>query len=1065
MATRRSKRASSSKQSKKSSSKTRTSRSKRPVRKSRTTATSRTVVAKSTQVAAESPFTASDAELERWLATGEHHSELVDYFGPEEVRELEALAREGMRSRTRGGPTVLVLPGIMGSKLGKERKLLPDDVLWIDPLDTTTGRLMKLALPDGGAFRALGVINLAYLKMKLRLKIAGFDASFYPFDWRYSIAELGKQLAKTLAASPTKVSLVAHSMGGLVSRAALSHTAASANVDKLVMLGTPNFGSFSPVQALRGEHSLAAKIAAVDLSHSAIELAKKMFATFPGLIEMLPSPDHWSGIDLYDASKWPDDKPKPSQKSLTSARNVQKTALAGADDRFYLIAGVNQETVVDFAQKDGKWTYGSSFEGDGTVPLNFCRLPNTKTYYIEEGHGSLPNNSRVERAVIDLLRSGETTQLLTSWIPPATRSRKRTTPAETPRVFEGRRGPHLTSSDRRLLLAEFAAPSSRTEAVTIAGEAVSAPPGPGLPHHIRNVEVTRRRAHAVEICLAHGSITEARTRAIALGVFSGVDPAGAAGAVDEQLDGAVKEAVTRRMFSAEVGSLFVVPVGRHRLYADSVVFAGLGAFDTFNPDSQQFVAENMIRMLLRSNVEEFATVLFGASSGWSVETALANQLRGFVRGILDTDHGHRMRRITICELDLDRYRAVKEEVYRLASTELFDKLVVTFDEDKLEDPPAVIADSRRSLRQDPDLAYLIVNREENPDPSGKQEASIYRASVLTRGSKATVVSGSCRVNNAELDAHLKKLQSESLSASSLSAFGEQLGKLVLQSTVRDILATMRNCHLAVVHDAVSSRIPWETVSVDGWFPARDKGVSRRYSAENLSVGKWLEERRQKDILSVLLIANPTGDLANADAEAERILKSFSPTTAVRINSTLRRERATRDAILEELGSGKYDVVHYAGHAFFDPQQRSRSGIICAGNQVLSGAQLAELRSLPSLAFFNACEAARTRKGTLPKNEKVKYSREVGMTDRVERNVGLAEAFLRGGIANYVGTYWPVGDAAASSFATTFYSDLVNGGSLGSAIQKGRKQLFDSGSVDWANYVHYGSQDFMLKVRK
>jgi CHAT domain-containing protein len=85
-----------------------------------------------------------------------------------------------------------------------------------------------------------------------------------------------------------------------------------------------------------------------------------------------------------------------------------------------------------------------------------------------------------------------------------------------------------------------------------------------------------------------------------------------------------------------------------------------------------------------------------------------------------------------------------------------------------------------------------------------------------------------------------------------------------------------------------------------------------------------------------------------------------------------------------------------------------------------------------------------------------------MDKRIERNVGLAEAFLRGGVANYIGTYWPVGDASASQFAQTFYRCLLEGQSLGTAVTRSRAALLDLASVDWADYIHYGSQDFVLR---
>ncbi|MEO8183939.1 MAG: CHAT domain-containing protein [Deltaproteobacteria bacterium] len=76
---------------------------------------------------------------------------------------------------------------------------------------------------------------------------------------------------------------------------------------------------------------------------------------------------------------------------------------------------------------------------------------------------------------------------------------------------------------------------------------------------------------------------------------------------------------------------------------------------------------------------------------------------------------------------------------------------------------------------------------------------------------------------------------------------------------------------------------------------------------------------------------------------------------------------------------------------------------------------------------------------------------------------MAEAFLRGGAANYVGTYWPVGDEAAKLFAKTFYGELLAGNTVALALLAGRTALHDAGEVDWADYIHYGNPDFVVKT--
>jgi CHAT domain-containing protein len=104
--------------------------------------------------------------------------------------------------------------------------------------------------------------------------------------------------------------------------------------------------------------------------------------------------------------------------------------------------------------------------------------------------------------------------------------------------------------------------------------------------------------------------------------------------------------------------------------------------------------------------------------------------------------------------------------------------------------------------------------------------------------------------------------------------------------------------------------------------------------------------------------------------------------------------------------------------------------------------------------------AAPRRGKRPR----KSNRRANIKERIDKNVGLAEAFLRGGATNYIGTYWPVGDASASTFATTLYAALVEGGAVGDALNKARQKVEQTGSVDWADYIHYGSYDFVLKLK-
>src|SRR6185295_3716346 len=170
-------------------------------------------------------------------------------------------------------------------------------------------------IPGPTRHQALGVILYSYLRIKLALKLAGYDADFHPFDWRQSIDSLGQELAKRIANEPAgEVLLVAHSMGGLVSRAAMK--AGGQKVKRLIMLGTPNYGSFVPIQALRAIYPIIRKIALLDLGHKPEELAQKVFSTFPGLYQMLPAPEKFSAFDVFNLESWPKAGPTPRQPLL-----------------------------------------------------------------------------------------------------------------------------------------------------------------------------------------------------------------------------------------------------------------------------------------------------------------------------------------------------------------------------------------------------------------------------------------------------------------------------------------------------------------------------------------------------------------------------------------------------------------------------------------------------------------------------------------------------------------------------------------------------------------------------
>jgi pimeloyl-ACP methyl ester carboxylesterase len=358
-----------------------------------------------------SPSAFANGLIEEWLRTGERPDIMEQYFGAAQYREIQSLLREAGRHASAGMPVVLILPGIMSSRLGRPVDAQFDDLLWLDFESVALGRLPELSLSGyRNDVESLGIILTSYLALKLRLRILGFDARFFAYDWRKGLDDLGSNLAKELKRlAPRRVHIVAHSMGGMVARAALKH--APQNLGRMVMLGTPNRGSFVPVQIVRGVHPVVKKLAALDPVHSQAELARDVFGTFPGLTDLFP--DGPEG-NLFDADAWPEAGIRPKTEELSRAR-ATRAALPEHYDDLVLIAGVNHPTVTAAAKTEAGFEYQVTSKGDSMIPASSVWLPQTRIYYIAERHHRIPGNPLIANAIGDILKSGSTFMLGEHW--------------------------------------------------------------------------------------------------------------------------------------------------------------------------------------------------------------------------------------------------------------------------------------------------------------------------------------------------------------------------------------------------------------------------------------------------------------------------------------------------------------------------------------------------------------------------------------------------------------------------------------------------------------------------
>lgn len=335
--------------------------------------------------------------VEQLLASGERRRELIAYFGEAEYARLQPLAVAAAAATQDPDRCVVVIPGLMGSQLSLRRAgPAPDDLLWLDPTDISQGQLRMLTLP-GPLVMTAGPVLHGYLPMKLALQAAGYTVRCFAYDWRRDITESGAQLARQLGAETAReISVIGHSMGGLVARIAMRSTSGQ-RMQRLITLGTPHGGSYAPVLAVRGVYPLVRRLAQIDKTHTAESLARNVFSSFHSLYQMLPLDNP---LDLIDSRNWPSTGPQPNATLLDRVTMVR---LGGPDARISAIAGFGFETAVNVTRVEQEFYYRFDFSGDGTVPTARATLKGCEAWYCQVSHNELMRSPVVHDAVLHIL--------------------------------------------------------------------------------------------------------------------------------------------------------------------------------------------------------------------------------------------------------------------------------------------------------------------------------------------------------------------------------------------------------------------------------------------------------------------------------------------------------------------------------------------------------------------------------------------------------------------------------------------------------------------------------------
>lgn len=338
---------------------------------------------------------------------------------------------------------IVLLPGITGSVLQKDGRdvwaptassLLAAllslggslNVLKLesDPLDRDDlgdGVKATRVVPDVHLIPGLWKID-GYTKVSQAIRNtfavqAGKNYFEFPYDWRRDNRVSARQLAarshgwlkawrQESGSANARLILVAHSMGGLVSRYFLECMDGWRDTRSLITFGTPYWGSLNALDFIcNGLRKPSDAMALVDLT--------KLLRSFTSVYQLLPvypcfDPGDGKLVTVGEARDIPNVDPQAAARALAFHREIDSSANKNADSddyrrggyKLHVVSGIFQPTLQSARLASGRVVLstdypGKDFDGDGTVPRpsakprNFTKDPT----FVVERHGSLQNSA------------------------------------------------------------------------------------------------------------------------------------------------------------------------------------------------------------------------------------------------------------------------------------------------------------------------------------------------------------------------------------------------------------------------------------------------------------------------------------------------------------------------------------------------------------------------------------------------------------------------------------------------------------------------------------------------
>ncbi|TWB93038.1 lecithin:cholesterol acyltransferase [Bradyrhizobium macuxiense] len=318
---------------------------------------------------------------------------------------------------------LVFIPGILGSELSDGS----GNVVWGNRNSLSNYAGLDLAPNSNGkGLKASGLVSSInvlgpfwtihqYDDLLGLLKDLGFEDGKtlfrFPYDWRLSNFETAKRLDAFVSGTPAlrdgNFDIVAHSMGGLVTRIWMAEHGGAGKVHKAIYLGTPFLGSMNSLDTISNGWGAFANLVA-----GGLPTIRRVTLSFPSIYELFPAYPNccregtkakFSAFDILDANNWkggwlPDEyRPGGSRRQvladgLASARRLSSIVSKPPAVQEIKVTGDILDTklwlyTADRTSSPDNWTFTSS-RGDGTVPIwsaaaTFKNLEGTDPSFVE----------------------------------------------------------------------------------------------------------------------------------------------------------------------------------------------------------------------------------------------------------------------------------------------------------------------------------------------------------------------------------------------------------------------------------------------------------------------------------------------------------------------------------------------------------------------------------------------------------------------------------------------------------------------------------------------------------